>query len=96
MRILSYAPFEMLSFEWNAPPAFPAVREQKTWVVVLMKPVGEAATTVSLTHLGWGRGEEWDQVYAYFTRAWDIVLGRLRYRFDVGPVDWEDPYRPPT
>ena len=35
-----------------------------------------------------------EQVYAYFTRAWQIVLGRLERRFAVGPIDWDDPYAP--
>jgi len=34
LRILSYAPQEMISFQWNAPPDLPAVRDGGTWVVV--------------------------------------------------------------
>ncbi|UCE96776.1 MAG: SRPBCC domain-containing protein [Candidatus Bathyarchaeota archaeon] len=34
LKILSFLPEEMLSFEWNAPPQFPIVRRQRTWVVV--------------------------------------------------------------
>src|SRR5579884_2596281 len=34
LKILSYAPGEMISFQWNAPPQFPAVRNGGTWVVV--------------------------------------------------------------
>jgi len=45
-----------------------------------------------LTHDGWGEGEEWDKAVAYFTRAWiDIVPPRLKHRFSVGPVDWNNP-----
>ena len=32
--VLSYLPQEMLSYEWNAPPEFPAVRDTHTFVVV--------------------------------------------------------------
>ena len=28
--------------------------------------------------LGWGEGEDWDQGYAYFDRAWDWVIGRIK------------------
>jgi uncharacterized protein YndB with AHSA1/START domain len=94
LRILSYLPQEMLSFEWNAPPEFPNVRRERTWVVVQFEPRPGDMTGVRLTHLGWREGEEWDQVYAYFIRAWQIVLGRLERRFAVGPIDWDDPYTP--
>lgn len=92
-RVLSYLPHQMLSFDWNAPPLFPAIREQRTWVVVQLAEVGEK-TEVRLTHLGWREGEEWDQVYRYFDRAWGVVLGRLAHRFAQGPIDWTDPFTP--
>ena len=95
LRILSFLPEEMLSFEWNAPPQFPEIRRQKTWVVVQLSEVTDADTEVRLTHLGWGSGDDWDQVYAYFDQAWDLVLGRLQHRAGHGPIDWENPYRPP-
>jgi uncharacterized protein YndB with AHSA1/START domain len=94
LRILSYLPEEILSFEWNAPPRFPNVRGERTWVVVQFEPEQEDSTRVTLTHLGWREGEEWDQVFDYFLRAWDIVLGRLAYRFSAGPIDWLNPYTP--
>ena len=35
---------------------------------------------------------EWDQSFDYFTRAWgEVVLPRLKYRFEEGPIDWEVP-----
>jgi len=99
-KVLSFLPVEMLSFEWNAPPEFPNVRkeqmEKHTWVVVQFNRVAKNQTRVRLTHLGWKEGEEWEKVFQYFLRAWDIVLGRLEHVFSTGkPVDWESPYRPP-
>lgn len=95
MRVLSYLPPEMLSFEWNAPPQFPTVRNgPRTWVVVRLDEYGSHATWLWLSHLGWREGEEWSAAFDYFARAWDTVLGRLRQRFVSGPVDWDDPYRP--
>jgi uncharacterized protein YndB with AHSA1/START domain len=95
LRILSFLPPEMLSFEWNAPPEFPAVRAgARTWVVLQLEPVTDEQTLVALTHLGWRAGGEWDQVFDYFLRAWDIVLGRLSYRFAEKPLDWRAPYTP--
>lgn len=92
-KILSYLPQEMLSFSWNAPPKFPTLRLQRTWLVLQFEPREGDGTEVRVTHLGWQEGDEWDQVYDYFTQAWDIVLKRLVHRFTVGPVDWQDPPR---
>ena len=72
------------------------MRDQHTWVVVQFEPVDASSTRVTLTHLGWQTGGEWGQVFDYFVRAWDVVLGRLQYRFSNGPIDWHDPYRPPA
>lgn len=95
LKVLSFLPEEMLSFEWNAPPEFPAVRKQRTWVVVQFSALDDGRTRVRLTHLGWGKGDEWGKVFEYFKRAWDVVLSRLQYMFVSGPIDWSDPYRPP-
>jgi len=96
MKILSFLPLEMLSFEWNAPPQYPTVRQgQRTWVVVQFHPFGKNGVRVRLTHLGWRKGEDWDKVFRYFKDAWDTVLGRLEYRFSKGPIDWNNRYYPP-
>ncbi len=91
MKILSFVPEEMLSFTWTAPPEYPEVRGQKTWVVIQFEQVAARRMRVALTQLGWREGGQWDEVFHYFTRAWRTVLARLQYRFEVGPVDWTDP-----
>jgi hypothetical protein len=80
----------MLSFEWNAPPNFPDIRAQRTFVVVRMEPVGDSQTRVTLHHSGWGDGGNWDKTYAYFDRAWGNVLANLKARYETGPVDWTE------
>jgi len=91
MRVLAFQPKTMLSFTWNAPPRLPNVRGQRTHVVVRFKELGEERTQVTLTHDGWGEGEEWDEAFAYFARAWgEVILPRLQHRFAVGPVDWDN------
>jgi len=87
---------EMLSFEWSAPPEYPNVRRgQHTWVVVQFYPREQSEVRVRLSHLGWKAGDEWDKVFEYFKRAWDVVLGRLEYRFSKGPIDWNEPFSVP-
>jgi len=93
-KILSFVPGEMLSFTWSAPPSIPEVRKERTWVVLTFQPLEGDKTQVSLVHLGWQAGEEWQKALKYFDRAWEIVLGRLQYRFQTGPLDWKKPFTP--
>ena len=44
--------------------------QRKTWVVVEMSPVEAHKTHVTLTHLGWKNGPEWDRAYVHFERGW--------------------------
>ncbi len=88
MRFLAVQPKRMLSFDWNAPPSLPEARLQHTVVIVRFNPVDEQHTQVSIHHVGWGDGGEWDKAYAYFDKAWPFVLGSLQKRFDQGPRDW--------
>lgn len=80
--ILSYLPEHMISFTWNAPPTFPKLRSQRTFVVVTLEAIGKAQTRVTLTHLGWGTGGRWDGVYAYFDKAWTNVLAAHKQNLD--------------
>jgi len=77
-EVLSFLPKKMLSFSWNAPTQFDAIRNgnHQTWVVVEMIAVGNV-TEVTLTHLGWLEGEDWNAVYDYFVNAWDMVMDNL-------------------
>ncbi len=92
MIILAVQEPEMLSFTWNAPPHLKNVRGHMTHVTVRLEEIGPRKTKVSLIHDGWGSGEEWDQAFEYFQIAWnDVVLKRLDYYFESGPVDWNNP-----
>ncbi len=78
-KVISYLPKEMISFSWNAPPSFPDIRngEHHTWVVVTLKALKGNRTEVTISHLGWLKGEDWNQVHDYFDKAWVSVLGWL-------------------
>jgi uncharacterized protein YndB with AHSA1/START domain len=91
MIVLAFQPRKMLSFTWNAPTLFPNVRPHRTHVVVRFFSEGDERTRVTLWHDGWGEGEEWDQAFDYFTRAWQqVVMPLLKYRFEHGPLDWNN------
>lgn len=81
--VLSFIENKMLSFTWNAPPQFASIRngDAKTWVVVQIEPLDETHTKVVLTHNGWRSGEEWNNVYSYFDKAWTKVMEWLRDSF---------------
>ena len=90
MRYMALQPMKMLSFDWNAPPSLPEARQQRTFVIVRLADVDGKSTRVTLTHVGWGDGGEWDKTYVYFDRAWGYVLGNLKKRYETGPMDWTD------
>ena len=92
MVILAIQSESMLSFTWNSPPHLTTVRGQRTHVVVRFSETDEGKSRVTLHHDGWGEGGEWDEAFDYFSSAWgDVVLPRLKYRFEHGPIDWENP-----
>jgi len=89
--VLGYEPNKMFSFTWGFPPTLPELRaNQKTVVLLRFSREGEETTKFSFSQTGWGSGEPWKEGFQYFVHAWgNIVLPRLRYRFEVGPIDWE-------
>jgi uncharacterized protein YndB with AHSA1/START domain len=92
LRVLAVQPMQMFSFTWNAPPSLPEVRGHKTHVILRFFAEGDDKTHLTLYHDGWGTGGEWDEAFEYFNQAWtEVVLPRLKYRFEKGPVDWENP-----
>lgn len=91
-KVLSFLPQRMLSFSWNAPPEFPAVRngDRKTTVVVLFESIDSDRTRVRLHHLDWptvaeagSAAAEWQGTHEYFARAWPRFLGFVADYFDV-------------
>ena len=88
LKVLSFVPEEMISFQWNAPPEMPEVRNGGTWVVVQMRPEGTDRTHVTILHLGWKEGAEWDLAYDHFVQGWSELMTRLQQRFTSGPIDW--------
>ena len=92
MIILAMQEPTFLSFTWNAPPHLPDVRGHRTVVEIRLESIAADSTKVSLRHTGWGIGGQWDQAFEYFSNAWPrVVLPRLKYRFEQGPVDWSNP-----
>jgi uncharacterized protein YndB with AHSA1/START domain len=91
-KILAIEKEKLLSFTWNAPPAFPEIRKERTVVILRFKRTGEKSSILNFTQIDWGESDQWNQVFEYFSKAWGkIVLPRLKYRFEHGPLDWNSP-----
>jgi uncharacterized protein YndB with AHSA1/START domain/uncharacterized protein YciI len=73
-HILSFIPYKMLSFEWNAPPQFSEQRLMRTQVIIFFEEVGNGQTNISLYNHGYGEGGNWGKVFDYFDKAWEYVL----------------------
>jgi uncharacterized protein YndB with AHSA1/START domain len=92
MRLLAVEPYRRLAFTWNAPATQSYVRAQRTMVSVDFDRVGEDSTRVTLRHIGWGTGPEWDEAIGYFETAWNAyVMPFFSYRVEKGPVNWASP-----
>ena len=89
MRIIGFQEKKMLTFTWNAPPSLPEARKQRSVVIFRFISRGDQLTDVTLHHIGWGDGGEWDKAYDYFGKAWPNVMKNLKKRFEDGPVDWK-------
>lgn len=92
-KVISYEKDKMISFTWGFPPSLMDLRNnQKTIINIRFYDAGNGKTKVHFLNTGWGVGEDWQKGYEYFTQAWgNVVLARLQYRFDHGPVDWDNP-----
>jgi hypothetical protein len=89
---MAIQPNTFFSFSWNFPPNLPDIREQQTLVMLNFSPVHNSESNLMVTQVGWGEGSSWSAGAEYFERAWhEIVLPRLQYRFEHGPIDWSDP-----
>ena len=92
MRLLAVEPERRLAFTWNAPASLPYARAQRTVVTVDFAPIGADSTRVTLRHIGWGSGPEWDAAIRYFEPAWNaFVMPMFRHRVALGPINWAAP-----
>jgi uncharacterized protein YndB with AHSA1/START domain len=88
-RVMAIEPFKMLSFSWNFPPG--ELRDERTIVVLRFRQEG-SQTRLTLAQMGWGESALWTQGMEYFRQAWgEVVLARLKYRLEHGPIDWSNP-----
>jgi uncharacterized protein YndB with AHSA1/START domain len=88
--VLAVEPGRMLTTTWDAPPEFPSIRSQRTFLQVSLAPNADGTTRVTLTQTGFGTSPEWLKVHRYFLGAWSLVAAALQQRFETGPLDWSN------
>lgn len=83
-KLLSFVPYEMLSFEWCFPPTIPTLRnsDAKTHVVLNFDDLGDGRVRVRFAQLGWHDGDDWQKGYEYFDKAWNRVFGQVNKHFN--------------
>jgi len=89
--VLNYVPMEMFSIKVGLTKQFPArPREAGTLFAVLnLRDAGNGRVLATESMLGWGQGDDWDEVYKLFDRGNAYTLAELARRFEKGPVVWE-------
>ena len=89
--VLNYVPMEMFSIKVGLTDQFPArPREAGTLFAVLnFKEAGAHQVLVTISMVGWGAGEDWDQVYKFFDRGNSYTMAALAKRFEQGPAVWK-------
>lgn len=79
-HILRMTPDVDLDFTWFGPPAFGALLnepEPKTHVYVRLQESPEGID-VTLEHVGWGAGADWEEARSWHFHFWDERLRRLK------------------
>lgn len=99
-EILAQVPqrvFVMRNVQAPEKTPFDAPTFQKTQTAVLLTPLGETLTRVTVTNSGYAAtGAEWDGVYQFFREGNAWTLAQLRKRFVDGPTDWAKVFAPRT
>jgi len=54
-----------------------------------LREAGNKQVLVTESMLGWGEGDDWNQVYELFNRGNAYTLAELARSFDQGPTVWE-------
>ena len=87
--ILRIEPFNSLSFTWKGPDPLAEIMNQVsslTEVYVTVNEIGEQ-TRVTVKHLGWGEGADWEKARDWHVIAWDQVLNSLKSALESGEGD---------
>lgn len=85
-KVIDLREKELLQFTWKGPDDFAPTMNRDdalTKVTVTFEAIGDA-TKVTVEHIGWGEGEEWEKARNWHKVAWTQVLDSLYQVFESG------------
>ncbi len=88
--ILSFEPNRMISIKATAPIGSPDWLElvcAETHSVITFEPVSPVATRLTITGIGYGEGEMWDEAYAFFDKGNQWTLDHMKAQLESGEVE---------
>ena len=86
-EVLGYLPGELLVFRnVQTPKGFPhGDLFGKVTTVIQLEDAGPGKTRVTVSGVGYGSGQDWDQLYGFFHAGNAYVLEMLKAHFEGGP-----------
>ena len=88
--ILSFEPNRMITIKATAPEGSPEWLQlvcREAFSVITFEPVLPRATRLTITGVGYGEGEMWDQAYAFFDKGNQWTLDQMKQRLGPGDED---------
>lgn len=76
--ILAREANSLLSVQWAVPSSLSGISAQRTVLTLTFERRADDQTVVTLTHAGFGKGEEWDEALAFFAQGWPHVAGEMK------------------
>lgn len=95
-RVLAYVPGRFFAFHVaKAPDGFPhADLITKVFTVAEIERRDAGTVHLKLSMLGYGKGEGYDALYAFFRKGNAMTMENLKRRFDKGSIDWKTELAP--
>lgn len=75
---IAYAPDELITVQLPMPAHMAAIAAHRTVLTLTFECRPGERTLLTLTHAGFGKGAEWDEALAFYTRAWPEVVAYLK------------------
>ncbi len=85
--ILAFEPDRMISIKATAPEGAPEWLQlacRDAFSVIAFEPVSPEATRLTITGVGYGEGEVWDQAYAFFDKGNQWTLDQMKQKLGPG------------
>lgn len=88
--ILAFEPNRMITIKATAPEGSPEWLQlvcREAFSVITFEPMSPRATRLTITGVGYGEGEVWDQAYAFFDKGNQWTLDQMKQKLGPGNED---------